>query len=83
MARNTQKLFDSDICVSFTGNAGPIPIEGKAVGLCYISVVSRKFEFVSEYRFKGSRNRIRRSAVNKASRIIMELLRKELNTNVL
>lgn len=83
MAKRTLQLTNSDYCVSFTGNAGPIPMEGKAVGLCYISVVSRKSEFVSEYRFKGSRNRIRRNAVNKACRIIMELLRKELNANVL
>ena len=32
MAINGQKMFDSDICISFTGNAGPTAMENKPVG---------------------------------------------------
>ncbi len=38
MCQNGTKLFDSDICVSFTGNAGPTAMENKPVGLIYIGI---------------------------------------------
>lgn len=83
MARKTLQLTNSDICVSFTGNAGPNPMENKDVGVCYIAFVSKNKEFVSEYKFKGTRNRIRRSAVNKAIHIILEVFREDSYSNVL
>lgn len=36
------RFFDSDICISFTGNAGPNPSEGKKVGLFYIGISIKK-----------------------------------------
>ncbi len=38
MAVNCNKLLNTDICISITGNAGPQPIEQKEVGLCYLSI---------------------------------------------
>ena len=38
MAIQGQKMFESDICISFTGNAGPLAMEGKPVGLIYIGI---------------------------------------------
>lgn len=35
------KYFSTDVCLSFTGNAGPNPSEGKEVGLYYIGICFR------------------------------------------
>lgn len=77
MARSCLKLLKSDISVSFTGNAGPNPIENKEVGLCYIVIIYKGYEEIIECRFKGSRNRIRRSAVNKACRRILCIIQEK------
>lgn len=77
MARNTQSLLNTDICISFTGNAGPIPMEGKEVGLCYIAVVMFDEVFVYCLEFNGSRNRIRSLAVNYGCKLILDILRRK------
>ena len=41
MAQTGQKLFESDICISFTGNAGPGALEGKVCGL-WFACIDRK-----------------------------------------
>ncbi|WP_164704224.1 CinA family protein [Mesoplasma coleopterae] len=41
MAQKTLKLTNSDFSISFTGNAGPIAMEKKEVGLAYICVCSK------------------------------------------
>ncbi|ATZ21419.1 CinA family protein [Mesoplasma tabanidae] len=41
MAKNTLKITNSDFSISFTGNAGPIAIENKEVGIAYICVCSK------------------------------------------
>ena len=38
MVKNVQNMFNSDIAVSFTGNAGPSASEGKPVGLVYVGI---------------------------------------------
>ena len=59
MSRIGRKFFNSDICVSFTGNAGPDGMDNKPVGLVFIAINEEVFEL----NFKGSRNEIRRKAV--------------------
>ena len=39
MCVNGKQILDSDVCVSFTGNAGPDAMEGKPVGLVYIGIL--------------------------------------------
>lgn len=61
MCRNGRQFFNSDICISFTGNAGPSAMENKPVGLVYIGInyldeievlechlSGRRFEIVNE-----------------------------------
>lgn len=36
MARNTQKILEVDLAISFPGNAGPTALEGKPVGLVFM-----------------------------------------------
>lgn len=83
MARNTQSLLNTDICISFTGNAGPNPMEGKEVGLCYIAVVMFDEVFVYCLEFNGSRNQIRSLAVNYGCKLILDILRRKALLNVI
>lgn len=59
MAIKGKKFLNVDICISFTGNAGPISIENKPVGLVYVAINEEVFEL----NFKGDRNSIREQAV--------------------
>ena len=74
MARGVKKLFNSDIAISFTGNAGPTSMEGKPVGLVYIGVIIKEVVFTFEYYFTGSRNEIREATVKEGIKKILELI---------
>lgn len=74
MAVNGKALFDSDICVSFTGNAGPEAMEDKPVGLVYMAIAFNEEVETFEYRLIGSRISIQCQAVE----IIKSLLIKKL-----
>lgn len=67
-------LFDSDICVSFTGNAGPEAMEDKPVGLVYIGINLFGNIQTFEYRLVGTRASIQKQAV----KIAINLLKDEL-----
>src|SRR5690606_37621169 len=57
LAKNVAQLLNSDIGISFTGIAGPEPIEGKPVGTVFISVyVKDKMHVVEGYEFAGDRD---------------------------
>ncbi len=63
MAVAGQKMFAADICVSFTGNAGPDPMEGKPVGLCYIAAAIGDKTYSKTLHLGGSRQDIKDAAV--------------------
>ena len=42
MATNVQRLFDVNVAVSFTGNAGPSTMENKPAGLVYTCIAVNK-----------------------------------------
>ena len=54
MCINGKQILNSDICVSFTGNAGPEAMEGKPVGLVYIGILYEGVN-IYELNLKGSR----------------------------
>ena len=58
MAMHGRFLLDSDYCISFTGNAGPTPMENKPVGLIYIGVSAYNYTQVFQYRLNGTREEI-------------------------
>ena len=58
MAMHGKFLLDSDYCISFTGNAGPEPMENKPVGLIYIGVSAYNYTQVFQYLLKGTRSEI-------------------------
>ena len=72
MAENGRDLLDVDVCVSFTGNAGPEAMEGKPVGEIYIGLSSKDGTFVFPYMLKGTRNSIQEEGVRNALEIIKE-----------
>ena len=57
MCVNGKSILDVDLCISFTGNAGPDAMEGKPVGEVYIGIA---YEDVVVYKLnlEGSRKEI-------------------------
>ncbi len=53
MATSGQKFFGSDVCIGFTGNAGPDPVENKPVGLTYLAILYKDKLF--EFSFQSSK----------------------------
>lgn len=74
MAQNCKSYFDTDIAVSFSGNAGPTASEGKEVGLVYICVIVKNNTNVFELHLDGTRNEIRNRCVEFAFDKIIEIV---------
>lgn len=70
MALKGKEFFEVDFCVAFTGNAGPEATEGKPVGLVYIAINEKVFEF----NIQGDRNQVRKTAVEFAISEIKKFL---------
>lgn len=73
MVLNGKNILDSDICVSFTGNAGPEAMEGKAVGEVYIGIYYDKL-YVYKLSLDGSRQEIVKQAISFARDKLIKLL---------
>ncbi|AXK51413.1 CinA family protein [Spiroplasma alleghenense] len=64
MAISCRKIFNSDIAISFTGNAGPNASDNKDVGLAFIGIVSNNFQKVIEISIKNkSRKQFKKLAL--------------------
>ncbi len=60
MARRAKEQYDADIAISFTGVAGPAPLEGKGPGTLYIGIAGKEEEpKSSELLLQGGRDAIR------------------------
>ena len=75
MANNAKHRLNVDVCVSFTGNAGPEAMEDKPVGLIYIGLSTPHFSKVSSFQLEGSRHSIQEKAVSLALTLIEEALK--------
>ncbi len=64
MANNGRHLLNVDVCVSFTGNAGPEAMEGKPVGEVHIGIATASSAQIYSLKLQGDRNEIRRQAVD-------------------
>ena len=73
MVKNVQNIFKSDIAVSFTGNAGPNPSEGKKVGLVFVGIYFLGEIEILELSLKGTREEIRNECLKAVAN---KLLRK-------
>lgn len=63
MASAGLKILSVDVCVSFTGNAGPACLDGLPVGVVYLGIATRKQTKVISLQLKGTRNAIRKQCV--------------------
>lgn len=77
MVLHGKHMFDSDLCISFTGNAGPTAMEGKPVGLVFISIAYK--QEIRGYRFElsGSREEIKKQAILLGIEKILDILKKK------
>ena len=74
MALGAKKVLDCDICVSFTGNAGPDAWEGKEAGyVCFGYADNHSVETFSQV-IKLERNQLRKEAVGLMCRFVYERL---------
>lgn len=64
MAMYGRFTLNSDYCISFTGNAGPEPMENKPVGLIYIGVSAYNYTQVFQYQLNGSREEVINQALS-------------------
>ena len=63
MANNARQLLGVDVCVSFTGNAGPEAMENKPVGEVHIGIATKDSAQIYSLNLSGTRDEIRRQAV--------------------
>lgn len=77
MCVSGQKMFQTDIVVSCTGNAGPDAMDNKEVGLVYVGVFYRGKVNVFELHLSGNRNIIRNKVVDKMCELVKNIVLKE------
>ena len=75
MAENARRLLDCDMCVSFSGNAGPDVMEGKEVGTVFCALAVRTHTYIYECLFHGTRNEIRQQCIVFMQSEIMRMLK--------
>ena len=75
MAIKGQHILGADVCISFTGNSGPSPMEGKPVGLVYICIVYKNRKMDHSVFLTGSRNKIRKDLVIIGKSLILDFLK--------
>ena len=80
MCVNGKSILDTDLCVSFTGNAGPNAMEGKPVGEVYIGIAYQDV-VVYKLNLTGSRQEIASKAVEFAKKKIIEKINENLKKN--
>jgi PncC family amidohydrolase len=75
MAIQASKFFNTDVSVSFTGNAGPTASEDKPVGLVFIALKVRNKLYSYKLELTGEREEIRRQCVDFAFSTLIEKLK--------
>ena len=74
MAFKVKNILDSNIAVSFTGNAGPNASENKEVGLVYSCIIINNEIYNYKNIYSGSRDEIRQRCIEDAKKRILENL---------
>jgi nicotinamide-nucleotide amidase len=74
MASEVKEKLQSNIAVSFTGNAGPYASENKEVGLVYSCIIINENVYHYKDVYKGNREEIRNSCIIDAKNRILENL---------
>jgi len=77
MAQKARVLLNSDLCVSFSGNAGPDVMEGKPVGCVYCAIAYQNQVLTYHFQLSGTRNAVREQVVSLMCEKVIELLKKQ------
>ncbi len=76
MLKNGKKMFNTDIVIAFTGNAGPSSISDTTLGLCFMGIYYNDKMYLYKKEYKNySRNEIRNKAVDFIFEEIIKLLK--------
>lgn len=75
MAVNGKTLLGCDLCVSFTGNAGPDVMEGKAAGLVYLGIAYQDI-LVYQLNLTGTREEVQAKAISFIKQKLVAMLSK-------
>ena len=76
MLSNGKKMFNTDIVIAFTGNAGPSSIEDTTLGLCFMGIYYNDKMYLYKKEYKNySRNEIRNKSVDFIFEEIIKLLK--------
>lgn len=75
MARGAKQQLGTQMAVSFTGAAGPEPLEGHPAGTVWIGIATPDRVFAREFHLGGGRNEIRVRCVKTALMMILHELR--------
>ena len=76
MAKLGREKLNVDVCVSFTGNAGPDAMEGKPVGEIYIGLATKEKVEAYRYQLEGNRNKIQEDAISLALALLENNIKK-------
>lgn len=75
-----KQILNTDICISFTGNAGPSVLEGKDVGCVFMGIIIKNKVRVYNLKLSGKRKEIQEQAiafvVKKLKVLLLEEIRK-------
>lgn len=72
MAIKASEFFQSEVAVSFTGNAGPDASEDKPVGMVFISIRVLDKLYTYQLSLKGERDAIRKQCIDFAFQTILD-----------
>lgn len=75
MALKGKAMFQSDIVVSFSGNAGPDVMDCKPVGLVHMAIAFNEHIYSYQQQFVGTRNEIREQACEYMEKCILALIK--------
>lgn len=74
MALHTRDIMKADICVSFTGNAGPEAMEGKAAGLVYSAIAGPYGMKTFMFELSLKRNELREEVVKVMAQNVIQYI---------
>lgn len=77
MAQKARRLLDCDVCVSFTGNAGPDVMENKPAGYICCAIALQDHVVTYEFQLHGERNEIRHQVVNEMVIKLLQILKEK------
>ena len=76
MAELGREKLNVDVCISFTGNAGPDAMENKPVGEVYIGLATKEKVEAFPYQLEGDRHKIQENAIILAFTLLENALKK-------